>query len=640
MKFQWFKKEPTTFWGHLGKFLIQFLLMTLPYFLIELFTYILLQPTDAYALLFGFLWSGIFASITLLLPKLGGRIFFGITFFAFLLWSLAQAGYYAVFDKLMWLSTVAYAGEGATFLGDVLASFPLLWWLGGAILIALGVCIICKFPNTTRSTLAKLPYLGVSLIYLCCLFLLPEFVFLRDLEIWGTRSEFGQSSSYRAAYNTMYDAEKAYNICGIYHLTFRDIWKHAIYPMTPEYIEEQNEQLAQVDAYFDERGTHQANDMTGTYQGKNVVLVLMESMDDWLITPEDTPTLYRLMNEGIQFTNFFTPGYGSARTLNSEFCMNTGIFLPTTGDYVFDYVTNSFNQSIANQLTGNGYSAEVFHYNNGDFYSRSVLEPAMGYHNYNSYEDYIDMETEEDLLYSDTLLFDVPEISDLFFRDGLKLNTIITRSAHLSYVYNEVLSHYGLKIYPEYRGKFGSEEEDCARMKAKLVDDMFARLLEELEAKGELENTVIIGMTDHYTYGYKNLSELIAHSDVTAELLLEETPCFIWSTDRPQMEVDKYLNTADLVPTVLNLLGIESSYNYLGQDAFDPNYEGYVLFPDGSWIARGVYCQIEDLEPLILKNENNIEVTDEFMELMSQRSADFIMVNNLLLTSDYYKSVK
>ena len=46
---------------------------------------------------------------------------------------------------------------------------------------------------------------------------------------------------------------------------------------------------------------------------------------------------------------------------------------------------------------------------------------------------------------------------------------------------------------------------------------------------------------------------------------------------------------------------------------------------------------MEDMEPLILHNENDIEVTPEFIALMTQRSEEFIMVNNLLLTSDYYK---
>ena len=59
--------------------------------------------------------------------------------------------------------------------------------------------------------------------------------------------------------------------------------------------------------------------------------------------------------------------------------------------------------------------------------------------------------------YDDCLLFDIPELNQLFFREGKTFNTIITRSAHLSYVYNEVLSHYALKKYPDYRGKYGSQ---------------------------------------------------------------------------------------------------------------------------------------------------------------------------------------
>ena len=94
-------------------------------------------------------------------------------------------------------------------------------------------------------------------------------------------------------------------------------------------------------------------------------------------------------------------------------------------------------------------------------------------------------------------------------------------------------------------------------LKAKLVDDFFTRLVEELEEKGQLENTVIIGVTDHYTYGYKDLPSLMTLSGVKDELLLEKTPCFIWSADLTPMTVSKTLNTSDLLPTLFNLLGID-----------------------------------------------------------------------------------
>ena len=621
-----------------GIFLAKLLLLASAYFLIELLAAWILMPDSLFGLAFGACWALLMAAICLVLPRLAGRITFGITYYFSLLWTLAQTGYYQVFRRMMWLGDVFYAGEGAGFLGDVLGGFSPVWWLGAVVLIGVGVLVLWHFPVVGRKVWRRVPFAVAAAVSVVMLCLLPELAFLRDLDVWGTRSEYAQSSSYRATYNTMYDAASVYDICGIYQLTFRDVWVHQLYPLTPAYRSELAEQTSHIDDYFAQRGAPSDNAMTGTFAGKNVVLVLMESMDDWMITAEDTPTIYRMMEEGISFTNFYTPGYGTARTINSEFCINTGIYLPTNGNYVFDYVTNDFSQSIASQATANGYTAEVFHYNNPEFYSRGVFEPAMGYNAYHTYEDY---ETDKDRLYDDCLLFDIPELNDLFFREGQTFNTIITRSAHLSYVYNEVLSHYALKQYPDYRGKYGSQEEDCARVKAKLVDDLFARLLAELESKGQLENTVIIGVTDHYTYGYKNMEELYRHSRVDNDLLLEKTPCFIWSADCDAMKVEKTLNTADFLPTMLNLLGFDSPYRYLGQDAFDSGYEGYALFPDGSWICDGVVCEVSPGgKSVILKNEKGNPVTEEWLEEMSDKTKSFIRISNLLLTSDYYQSIR
>ena len=615
----------------IGRFIGNLLILSGAYFLTEMLAFLLLKPQDTMGLAFGALWAVLLSALILLMPRLVSRIVFGVTYGFVTLWTLAQVGYELVFGKMMWLTDMRYAGEGAGYIWDVLADFPALWWLGGLFLLALGGVIIWKFPRSQKNIVTEAVYSLIAIGMVVALSLLPETVFERDKDIWGTRSEYAQSSSYRATYNTMYDARKVYHICGIYHLTFRDIWEHMLYPITPAYQAEQMKQTDEINAFFAGRGEHRENEMTGNLEGKNVILVLMESMDDWMITPEDTPTIYRLMEEGIEFTDFYTPGYGTVRTFNTEFCMNTGIYLPTDGKYVFNYVTNNYKQSLASQLTEAGYSAQVFHYNSPSFYSRGVFEPAMGYEIYHSYEDYV---TDKDELYDDSYLFENDALNSLFFREGKTFNFIITRSAHLSYTYNEVLSHYALKQYPEYRGKYASQEEDCARVKAKLVDDMFARLLQELEAKGQLEDTVIIGVTDHYTYGYKNTEELMAHSGVEDALLLEKTPFFIWSADGPDLTVDKTLNTSDVLPTVLNLMGIDLNFRYLGQDAFDPDYAGFALFPDGSWISGGIVCKVLDGgEVQFVRGE---PPTDEQLQEMSELVQNYIRISNLLLSSNYY----
>lgn len=584
-------------------------------------------------LVFGGVWAIMLTGLISALPRTFGRILYGISYFLFLIYAFIQTGYYLLFQGMIWISDFRYASEGADYL-DVLLSYPVSWWICLPVMIGIGVVVLWKFPRTEKNWKNRLLSAGIAVLAAAGAYLLPQLVFLSDSSIRYAGSDYGRAQSAEAAYENMFDAHRLYQVCGIYQTAVKDVYTNYLYPITPAYAQAQQEVEETLDAFFDSQEGGQDNAMTGLLQGKNVVLVLMESMDDWMIG-EHTPTIQRLMSEGMNFTRFYTPGYGGIRTFNTEFCINTGSFLSSSGGYAFDYVTNHFDQSLANVLRDQGYSAKVYHYNDPSFYSRGVFSPAMGYEEYVSYQDYITEQT-KDQLYDDQLLFDNPDLSASFFREGQKLNFIITRSAHLSYKYNEVLSYWGLKKYPQYRDLTDNEETNCAYLKAKLVDDMFARLLEELEVKGELENTVIVAVTDHYTYGYKNEPALLELSGVQQKLLLERTPCFIWTPGMEPMEVDKVLNTSDLLPTLLNLLGIDSGYSYIGSDAFDENYEGFVPFSNGSWICGDTAYDASTGKYFSVSGE---ELTDtaEFRKSVSQMVQQFIRINNLILETDYYQ---
>ena len=609
-----------------------FLVIPVAFALVELYGFAFLrsQGDQLWPLAFGALWTVCLTGLVRLLPRKASRVAFGILYFLAVGYAAAQTGYYILFREMMWISDFRYASEGSAFF-DVLLQYPAAWWLMLLGQIALGVLLIVKFPR--RRSKLLVPALAAVLM-VCSIFgmvYLPEAVFVNDKTVQYAGSDYGRAQSAKAAYTNMFNAHRLYRICGVYQTAVKDIVRNFIEPMLPAAAEAKQQAKAEIDAYFDARGESGDNAMTGIFEGKNVIFVLMESMDDWALG-EYTPTINQLMAEGINFTDFYTPAYGSVRTFNTEFCANTGSFLSSQGGYAFDYVTNDFSQSLANQMRSQGYSAKVYHYNSPNFYSRGVFSPAMGYEEYVCYEDYVTEENKKDL-YDDQLLFDNEQISADFFREGKTFNFIITRSAHLSYKYNEVLSHWGLKKYPEFRGLTGHEELDCMYLKAKLVDDLFARLLQELEEQGQLENTVIVAYTDHYTYGFKDEAVLYAQSGVTDALLLEKTPCFIWSADGPAMEVSKTCNTADIVPSVLNLMGVESPYRYIGRDAFDESYVGYALFPNGSWVSNGVaYSTLSGL--MVLKN--GIEVTDQYQADMYRLTEEFVRINNLILQSDYY----
>lgn len=589
-------------------------------------------------LAFGGLWAVILSSAVVLLPGKAGKIGFGVLYFGAVVYAGFQTGYYYLFSQMMWLSDFRYAAEGADY-ADVLLTYPVGWWLGLLVLIALGVLLLRFTPKWESRWQGRAAALVLMLLAAFGAWRLPERVFLQDEDIRYAETDYGRSQSTEAAYENMFNAHRLYQVCGLYQTFAKDLAENVLYPLTPSYAEAREAGRQEIDAWFAEKGKSADNAMTGVLAGKNVVLVLMESMDDWMIG-EYTPTLEKLMGESICFTNFYTPGYGGIRTFNTEFCINTGSFLSSNGGYAFDYVTNAYNQSLASCLTRAGYSAKTFHYNDPAFYSRGEFSPAMGYEEYVCYADYladVDEKTGKDLLYDDCLLFDNEALNALFFREGQKnLNFIITRSAHLSYKYNEVLSYWGLKQYPEFKGLTGNEETDCAYLKAKLVDDLFARLLEELEEKGQLENTVIIGVTDHYTYGYKDTQSLLELSGVTEELLLEKTPFFIWSADLEGREVDKVLNTSDFLPTVLNLLGLPREYDYIGNDAFDADYDGFVPFANGSWIYGDTAYDAKEKRYFSVSG-NQQTLTAQMQKELATRAQDFIRINNQILETDYYR---
>ena len=81
---------------------------------------------------------------------------------------------------------------------------------------------------------------------------------------------------------------------------------------------------------------------------------------------------------------------------------------------------------------------------------------------------------------------------------------------------------------------------------------------------------------------------------------------------------------------------MDSGYSYIGRDAFDGRYAGFVPFSDGSWISRGVAYDAVTEETIILSGSGDW-LTPESMAEMEARVQEFITINNLILDTDYYK---
>lgn len=590
------------------------------YALSEFAMYISIEPTpQPLSLLLGALFAFVLTGICLILPPMTGRIFFAISSFGITVWAMAQIVYYDMFQRLMWIHDVGFTSEGVIFIDDVLNFYaPLLWWILVGIWIFSYLMVLLHWPIKRTSAQYKRKL---------CIGLFSALITLGIVE----------NSALINKSDAMLGTMPVYYHNGYYHLLKEDIAANFITPHLPNYEDKQQEYHQQITQYFAQRTAHEVNAMTGILEGKNVIIVLMESLDDWMITPEHMPMMSEIMEQSIVFTDFYTPFYGITRSINTEVCLNTGVYFPTNGNYFYDYLSNSFAHSLPNTLRSYGYTSQVFHHNDPDYYHRTELIPTLGYDKYQSYM----ADSRQEQVLNDCYPFDSQAMRQQFFREGRTFNMLITQAAHMPYRYEDAMSIYALERHPEYYGAFGSEEEDCIRVKARLVDDTFARLFAELEQEGQLDNTVILALSDHFPYGYTDTEQLLAFAGGDDLMFLDNTPCFIWSTDLTPMTVTKTLNTADLLPTLLNLLGITPDYLYPGRDAFDPDYEGYAFFSNGSCVREGVMCKknitANQPELEVIHNKYGKAVSAEWLSETMKASQEFIEMNNLILMSDYYR---
>lgn len=614
---------------------IALLIPWLAFFLADVFVYAFTDVTGWCSLAFSAVWAGVLAGILFLLPRLAARIVFVIAYYCAAAYAIIQAGYFQIFGKLMWLKDLLYLRDGAEFAGSVFSFLSPGFVIAAVLLLLFGV-IAHKLRPETQPSRVKL--LTVCLCIITAVSALPYLLNLScadDSKELGLGTDFYAGKSLRRAYELMYDAKKVYSLCGLYQTAGRDIVVHLLTPCLPGNQSRETERLATIESFFDDyAGFGKTNDMTGIFAGKNVILVLMESADDWAINETDAPTITKMMQEGINFTNMYTPLYGSVRTFNTEFTMNTGVFSPTDGNLTFTYCGNDYSESLPNLFRNAGYSANAFHYNSPTFYSRGIMDPAMGYENYICYADYAEHGNSfSQELDEDTFVLTNETLHDLLLCKEPFFNFVISRNAHMPYAKEDSVSRYALEKYPQYEGSDECSEVDYYYAKINLLDDFFAMLIDDLKAENLLDNTVIVGVTDHYSYSMKDQERVLELSDVPVNLMVEKTPFFIWSADMESpVTVDKTINTSDILPTLLNLFGMQSDYRYIGRDAFDPDYDGYAIFSDGSWITDDVVYQ----DGAVIHEFYEGAAANTDIQAMNTLAQRYIETSNLILESNYY----
>ena len=139
-----------------------------------------------------------------------------------------------------------------------------------------------------------------------------------------------------------------------------------------------------------------------------------------------------------------------------------------------------------------------------------------------------------------------------------------------------------------------NEKIDLKRYKSKLkiLDNALGILLDGLEEKGILKDTVIVMFGDHYPYGIptKTINTILDY-DTSVDYESERVPFVIYNSEMESKTFSEYTaGLLHIVPTVANLFGLEHDPRlYVGTDLLSEEYESLVVFADGSWKNEKAY---------------------------------------------------
>ena len=561
------------------------------------------------------MWAVLLSSLLTMIPsRKWGRVAYGICYYFYMIYTIVQFGVYLVLDRFVYVTDLFLAGEGADYADWVLEFVTPSLICQLLALVGFGVLGIVFFPQ--KPELPKRATLVRGIAALMAVFGISQagslYGELAGENVWDNF----QSPAFE--YKRFVSPNFGMQITGVYQFLCRDIQVQL-----DRAFADTSALSAEIDAYFEEKPDHIGNEYTGILEGKNVIAVMLESIDDWLITPEVMPTLHGMMEGGINFTNLYTPDYASGYTFNTEFAFNLGVYPYSNGNVSYALTRSAFPHSIANMFEAEGYHANSFHEGEPDFYNRGPMHTAFGFETYHCYRDYPLMGVsvhDDTFLPKNDVLWEAMTASEPFY------SFVITYTAHLPYAQDD-FTVWARSQFPEY-GSYG-EELSGLYAKARITDEMFRLMLERLEAEGKLDDTVFVCYTDHYAYGIQDTELLQQKSEEAGSAILEKTPAFIWWPGCEGVQIDKVCQTVDLAPTVMNLFGMEVPKNLMGSDILDDSYEGYAIFPYTTWVKDGTYVKFGEVQW-------NESMTEDEIRQMSAFVQRYYYINDAILEADYY----
>lgn len=314
----------------------------------------------------------------------------------------------------------------------------------------------------------------------------------------------------------------------------------------------------------------------GVGKDMNLMVIQLESFQNDFIGAfyrgqEILPNLNALIKDQAFYFDHYYQQLGKGNTSDAEFASLNSLYPILTGNTYNVYESNAF-MGLPWIMRENGYQATSYHGYVASFWNRENIYPHEGFET--SY-------FERDYIMGDKIVFGLDDY-DFFMqsldkmkgRSGKQFDFLVSLSSHKPY-----------SLQAEKQFLDVPKEEVCFftdhLQSIHYVDHVLGQTIEKLKEEGLYEKTVLVIYGDHFGIGVENKKAFEAMEDFLGRSYKNEDLLNIPLIIRvPGLGESQTISTSggqiDLLPTLLNIMGVENEYVTFGQDLLNAK-EGLVL---------------------------------------------------------------
>ena len=448
--------------------------------------------------------------------------------------------------SVLQITNIQYGEEIMSTLPMLLKPYQILYFIDIIILIIL---FVTKWVKIEKSKKSKIQYIIIRTL-----------IGLVSLYVFVNTSVYANEKFLEDPYNRDIQIKKA-TIYG-YHIS--DILNAIDGSKQAKYKNKEDMQKA-YDSLKEEYNKYSESyiDYAGAMEGKNVIIVQLESMQEFLVNKtingkEITPNLNKFINENINISNMFMQSYST--TADSEFSTITSLYPVENGMAFSRYYKNTYDD-IFKMFHQKDYTTSYMHGNLGYFWNRANVYGNMQVDHIELKDSFED--TSEDVMgyLSDELLYKQAVEKLKNYKEPF-MSLIVSASSHTGFTLDGLQDRGKINIdVGKYKDTFFGNYLESANY----ADYSFGIFIDELKKAGLYDDSVIIVYGDHNGLDMYNnemldfLGELDGNiTDTDIKLNYIRVLAGMKIPGLNNLRIDKPVSKLDIKPTLAYLFNLDS----------------------------------------------------------------------------------